>query len=72
MLRHDTAKVLPFRDSALRRPIDLVARMNTGLPQASEAADASDNVIALRRFSHASGRGGCRTWIDGPPDGEAA
>jgi hypothetical protein len=72
MLRHDTATVLLFRDSALRRPIDVVAWMNTHVPQASEADDGRDNVIPLGRFPRAADRRGCQAWFDGPPDGEAA
>jgi hypothetical protein len=72
VLRHDTAKVLLFQDSAARRRIDLVARMNPPVPQASKTVGTRDNVIPLPRFSRASGRSGCQTWIEAPPDGEAA
>ncbi len=72
MLRHDTATVLLFRDSALRRPIDVVAWMNTDGRQTSEAADGRDNVIPLGRFARAARRPGSQTWSDVPPDGEAA
>jgi hypothetical protein len=72
VLRDENATVLPFRDSALRRPIDVVAWMNTHAPQDPESVDARDNVIPLARFSRASRRGACRTWLGGPPEGEAA
>lgn len=66
MLREENATVLPFRDAALRRPIDVVAWMQAQAPPATRAADPPDNVIPLARRP----RG--RTWFAGPPDGEAA
>ena len=72
MLRHDTATVLLFRDSALRRPIDVVAWMNALGPRASESADGRDNVIPLGRFVRAAHLRGCHPWFDGPLDSEAA
>jgi hypothetical protein len=68
VLRDETAAVLQFRDSALRRPIDVVAWMNTHAPREPESVDAHDNVIPLARFSH----GSRHTWLSGPPGGEAA
>ena len=72
MLREENATVLAFRDSALRRPIDVVAWMDTHTPRPRESTDTLDNVVPLARFARSQRRGGCRTWIDGPPDGEAA
>lgn len=69
MLREEDAIVLPFRDSALRRPIDVVAWMNA-LPYQPDF-EAPDNVVPLARFAR-SRRGRCRTWLGGPPEGEAA
>jgi hypothetical protein len=68
VLREETAKVLPFRDAALRRPIDVVAWINTHAPLAGKSAEF-DNVIPLAR---ASRLGDCGTWFGGPPEGEAA
>lgn len=72
MLRAENATVLQFRDSAMRRPIDVVDWMNTHAPHEPEPVDAHDNVIALARFSRTSRRDACRTWLGGPPEGEAA
>ena len=72
MLRDENATVLPFRDSALRRPIDVVAWKNTQTPLQTEATDEQDNVVALARFARSRRSASCRTWIGGPPDGEAA
>ena len=71
MLRNDTAKVLLFRDSALRRPIDVVAWMNSHAP-AAQPCETSDNVVPLNRLSPSSRRARRRFWCGGPPDGEAA
>jgi hypothetical protein len=71
VLREENATVLLFRDSALRRPIDVVAWMNTHAPHQTESTEAKDNVIQLARFSR-SRRGSCQTWLGGPPEGEAA
>jgi hypothetical protein len=75
VLREETATVLPFRDAALRRPIDVVAWMNTHAPRAGEPATC-DNVIPLARFDRASRRVDRRVdrwpWLDGPPEGDAA
>jgi hypothetical protein len=68
VLREENAIVLPFRDSALRRPIDVVAWRNTHLPYQPDHSEAPDNVVPLAR----SQRGGCRTWLGGPPEGAAA
>jgi hypothetical protein len=72
VLREENATVLPFRDAAMRRPIDVVAWMNTRAPSASEPPDALDNVIPLARFAHASRNLTCSTWSGGPPEGDAA
>jgi len=71
VLREENAIVLPFRDSALRRPIDVVAWKNTHLPYQPDSIEAPDNLVPLARFAR-SRRGGCRTWVDDPPEGEAA
>jgi hypothetical protein len=71
VLREENAIVLPFRDSALRRPIDVVAWMNTHLPYAPDSTEAPDNVVPLARFER-SRSGSCRTWLGGPPEGDAA
>ena len=72
MLREENAPVLPFRDSALRRPIDVVTWMNTHAPYQAESTDAPDNVVPLARFARSRRRGNGRTWFEGPPEGEAA
>jgi hypothetical protein len=72
VLREENATVLPFRDAALRRPIDVVAWMNTRASSATESRVALDNVIPMARFARASRRGAHRTWFAGPPEGEAA
>ncbi|MGZ8475940.1 MAG: hypothetical protein ACXWWQ_06970 [Candidatus Limnocylindria bacterium] len=71
MLREENAIVLPFRDSAFRRPIDVVAWTNTHLPYEPDSTEAPDNVVPLARVAR-SRRGSCRTWPGGPPEGEAA
>ena len=68
MLRDENATVLPFRDSTMRRPIDVVAWMNAHAPRQTEPTDAKNNVVALSR----SARRGRRTWFAGPPEGDAA
>ena len=72
MFREETATVLQFRDSAFRRPIDVVAWMNTQAPYEAEPTEAPDNVVTLARFAHSRRRANCRTWLGGPPEGEAA
>ena len=71
MLREENATVLPFRDAALRRPIDVVAWMNSHAP-APRAGDAPDNVIPLTALARSSRVSRRRFWCGGPPDGEAA
>ena len=71
VLREENATVLPFRDAALRRPIDVVAWMNSHAP-APQAGDAPDNVIPLTGPAHSSRRARRRFWCGGPPEGEAA
>jgi len=71
VLQEENATVLPFRDSALRRPIDVVAWTNTHLPYQPDATETPDNVVPLARFAR-SRRVSCRTWPGGPPKGEAA
>jgi hypothetical protein len=71
VLREENATVLPFRDAALRRPIDVVAWMNSHAP-APQAVDAPDNVIPLTGLARSSSRARRRFWCGGPPDGEAA
>ena len=71
MLREENAIVLPFRDSALRRPIDIVAWTNTHLPYEPDSTETPANVVPLARFA-GSRNDGWRTWLDGPPEGEAA
>jgi hypothetical protein len=68
LLRKENATVLPFRDAAMRRPIDVVAWMNTRASSASGTTDALDNVVPMARFVRASRN----TWFAGPPEGEAA
>ena len=72
MLREENATVLQFRDSAFRRPIDVVAWMNTHVPSDAESTEAPENVVPLARFARSRRRGSCRTWLEGPPEGEAA
>jgi hypothetical protein len=71
VLREENATVLPFRDAALRRPIDVVAWMNSHAP-APQTANAPDNVIPLAGMARSSRRARRRFWCGGPPDGEAA
>jgi hypothetical protein len=72
VLRDHTATVLLFRDSAMRRPIDVVAWNTTHGTPPSEPAAEHDNVIPLAQFARAARRRGCPTAFDTPPDGEAA
>ena len=72
MLREENATVLLFRDSALRRPIDVVAWMNTDAPHQAESTDALDNVVPLARSARSRRRDSWQTWLGGPPEGEAA
>ena len=71
MLREENATVLPFRDAALRRPIDVVAWVNSHAP-APQAGAARDNVVPLTGVARSSRRARRRFWGGGPPDGEAA
>jgi len=70
VLQEENATVLPFRDSALRRPIDVVAWTNTHLPYQPDASETPDNVVLLARFAR-SRRGSCPTWLGGPPEDAA-
>jgi hypothetical protein len=72
VLRDQNATVLLFRDAAMRRPIDVVAWMNTRAPFPSGRTEPLDNVVPLARFARASRGDARRTWCGGPPDGEAA
>ena len=72
MLRDENTTVLPFRDAALRRPIDVVAWMNTYAPREPEPVDAQDNVIPFTRPTRSSRPSGYRTWLADPPEGDAA
>lgn len=72
MFQQHNATVLPFRDSALRRPIDVVAWTKTYELRTTASTDAPDNVVPLARFARTTRRGGSRTWLAGPPEGEAA
>jgi len=71
VLQEEKATVLQVRDSALHRPIDVVAWTNTHLPYQPDAAETPDNVVPLAPSAR-SRRGSCRTWLGGPPEGEAA
>ena len=71
MLREDTATILPFRDAALRRPIDLVRWTNSHAPEAEPHA-AADNVIPLIRLGHPARRAARRFFRGGPTGGDAA
>jgi hypothetical protein len=71
VLREENATVLPFRDAAMRRPIDLVAWTNSHAAT-TQPDDTPDNVIPLTRFARSSRRAGRRFWCGGPPEGEAA
>jgi hypothetical protein len=62
------ATVLPFKDALLRapkqrRPHGNADRTDGPLP---------DNVIVLARFARRSRAAHGRTWLGGPPEGEAA
>jgi hypothetical protein len=60
-----TATVLPFRAALLRTPKDRApepARDRTDGP-------LPDNVVSLAQCSRRARR---RTWLSGPPEGEAA
>ena len=71
MLREENATVLPFRDAALRRPIDVVAWVNSHTP-APQPGALRDNVIPLTHLGRTSRRARRRFGCDGPPGGEAA
>ncbi len=72
MLRDENATVLPFRDSALRRPTDVVAWMELAPAPATECAESHDNVVSLALFTRATRRGRRLNWPGGSPGGEAA
>jgi len=72
VLRDNNATVLQFRDSALRRPIDVVAWMKMASPTAPERADLYDNVVPFTAFARAAGRDSRLPWSGGFPGGEAA
>jgi len=70
VLRDENATVLPFRDSALRRPIDVVAWMTPDSWPVTKYVESHDNVVSLAPFTRAAFRGA--PWSDGSPGGEAA
>ena len=68
-----SATVLPFRDSALRRPVDVVARTNPQAPSSAESpVDEMQNVVSLAHFERFSRRTGRRRSLADPPEGDAA
>jgi hypothetical protein len=71
VIRKETATILPFRDGALRRPIDLVQWTNSHAP-AAEPVALGDNVIPLIRLNHPSRLRTRRFLRGGPSGGEAA
>ena len=70
MITENTATVLPFRDAALRAPIDLAAA-RLALRHEPAGESLPDNVIVLARFAR-SARRTRRFVLAPPPDGEAA
>jgi hypothetical protein len=72
VLRDENPTVLPFRDAALRRPIDVVAWMNLGSPPAAERPESHENVVSLELFARAGRRNGRARWLGDSPGGEAA
>ena len=71
MLREENATILPFRDAALRRPIDVVAWVNSHAPS-TQADELRDNVIPLTHVARSPRRARRRFWCGDPPGGEAA
>jgi hypothetical protein len=69
MLREDQATVLPFRDAAVRRPIDVVAWINTYTPRPAQPGEVRGNVIPLGSSARLTRR---RRWCSGPSGDEAA
>jgi len=72
MLGEHNATVLPFRDSALRRPIDIVASKDIHGPDEPARISGRDNVVPLARSTRSRRFRTCSPWLEGPPDGEAA
>jgi hypothetical protein len=71
VLKEETAAILPFRDAAMRRPIDLVEWMNSHA-SAPEPVIARDNVVQLTYVAKSSKRATRRFFRGGPSGGEAA
>ena len=69
MLQEDKATVLPFRDASLRRPIDIVAWMNTHTRRPAQPGEVRGNVVPLGSSARLAGR---RRWCGGPSGDEAA
>jgi hypothetical protein len=66
-----SATILPFRDAAIREPIDLTLyRAEHQAATAGEGA-AADNVVVLAQYAR-RGRRFRRVLLAPPPDGEAA
>ena len=71
MIERHSATVLPFRDAALRAPIDLTRYRDAHPRQTGDHGVACDNVVSLAQFS-GRGRRARRFIFAPPPDGEAA
>ena len=69
MITEKSATVIPFRDAALRAPIDLAAA-RLALRHEPAGESLPDNVIVLASFARSSWR--ARRFLAPPPDGEAA
>jgi hypothetical protein len=64
-----TATILPFKDGALRRPIELPRSVS---PNAAPLVPPPDNVIVLARFARSSRRALRPFHLGSPPEGDAA
>jgi hypothetical protein len=69
VLQIDQATVLPFRDAARRRPIDVVAWMKTYTAPPTQPGELRGNVIPLGTSARLTRR---RRWCSGPSGDEAA
>jgi hypothetical protein len=67
-----TADVLPFRDAAVRPPIDSAAARGSRRFPAGDSAAAAQNVIPLSAFRGRSRRFARSVNLDPLPGGEAA
>jgi hypothetical protein len=71
MIGH-TATILPFRDAALRQPIELARATRVAPEDVVPLTPPPDNVVVLAPFARSSRRALRPFHLGPPPEGEAA